>query len=391
MQLATGRLDALPWGSVLFGFASRTVTAVISLNFGSHELRLERGIVVGARVPVTDVDPVRLAIAFELLGTTQESEARRRIEQQPKRDELDLIAELAALDAEQTQRFHRKVLARRAAATFAVEDGSYDVFEKPSESDAHGIEVQPIIYLGALLHAKQGRLVRELERLGDRFKLRREALAQLERFGFTDGEQPIFDALAEPRAIPELVAAGRPLGPHEVLSVLYALASCDLCELSMSEAKQRSRVNSKVSFRKKPVAVAPPIGPALAPAPVVSLPPPPEPPPSERVSGTFDLSAALTAELGDEVLAFEVEPPAVPVKAARPSDNDNDDDELDERTTNVIEVPAFDEAVVELSPAAEPVVEPVAAADDSRAIRKAKRTQQLLAFVAVPRAPARKP
>jgi hypothetical protein len=68
-----------------------------------------------------------------------------------------------------------------------------------------------------------------------------------------------------------------------------------------------------------------------------------------------------------------------------------DDDELDQRTTNVIDVPMFDESVVEAtSLPAEPPAQ-AAANDDSRAIRKAKRTQQLLAFVAVPRAPARKP
>ena len=393
--LLTGRLDALPWGSVLFGFATSAVTAVVSLNFGSHELTLERGIIVGARAPVSDVDPVRLAIAFEVLASGQEPEARRRIAAQPERDELDVIAELAALDANQTLRLHRKVLARRAAATFSVEDGSYDVTDKEPASDAQGIEVHPIIYLGALLHAKQARLVRELERLGDRFRLRREGLSRLARFGFTDGELPILDALSQPRSIAELVAAGRPLGPQEVLSALYALVACDLCDLSMSDAKQRSRVNSKVSFRKKPVAVASPIAPAPAPAPAVVLPPEPGPP-AQRVSGTFDLSAALSAELGDEPLAFELEPPRAPPVVAKPATDEPDDDEEDElerRTTNVIEIPEIIELTDPIHrepPPPEAVVEAVAT-EDSRAVRNAKRTQQLLAFVAVPRAPARKP
>ncbi len=373
----TGRLEALPWGSVLFGFASRAVTAVVTLNFGSHELRFERGIVVGARAPVTDVDPVLLAIAFDLLGTADESKARHQIAAQPQRDAVDVISELAALAPEETLHLHRTVLARRAAATFAVEVGSYTVEEAPAGSDAQGIEVQPIIYLGALLHAQQVRLVRELERLGDRFKLRPAALAQLERFGFTDGEQPIFDALAEPHGIPEIVAAGRPLGPQEVLSALYALATCDLCEVSINEAKQRSRVNSKVSFRKKAVAVAPPIGPTPAAPP--SLPPP-------RVSETFDLSAALTAELGDAPLAFEQEPPRAPVAAPAPPEPEPEpeDDELENRTTNVIEIPDIDPILLTEK------VETAAATDDGRG-RNAKRTQQLLAFVAVPRGPARKP
>jgi hypothetical protein len=178
-----------------------------------------------------------------------------------------------------------------------------------------------------------------------------------------------------------------------VLSALYALTSCGLCEVSMHDARQRSRVNSKVSFRKKPVGVAPPIAPtARAPAPARVAPREPEAP-TPRVSETFDLSAALSAELGDEPLPFELEPPrAVVAREPEPEpEPEPDDDELDQRTTNVIDVPMFDESVVEAtSLPAEPPAQ-AAANDDSRAIRKAKRTQQLLAFVAVPRAPARKP
>lgn len=353
----SGRIDTIPWGSALFGFAARCLTGVVSLNFGSHELRFDAGIVVAAKAPMTEVDPIRLAVGFGLLEARYQAETRKRITEQPARDDLEIIAEVAELDSDGTQRLRRKILARRAASTFGVEGGGFEVVEDGAATGGQGIDVQPIIYLGALLHANQPRLIRDMEKLGDRFKLRPGAREQLERFGFTEGEGPIVDALAQPRTVSELVAAARPLDAHEALAALYALASCGLCEVSVGDAK-RSRVNSKVSFKKK--------------APPPAVPVPPAEPAPQRVSAVFDLAGALSADLGDEPLFFESAPATV----------------IRLPTAVIVDEP---EPIAEHADET-PTLSPAELANHAMpAARQAKRTAQLLAFVAVPRGPARKP
>src|SRR5689334_12656531 len=124
--LARGSVTDRPWGMTLGALGTRGVTGQLTLA-GQYRVAFEEGVVVGAASPLASDSAVRLALTGNLITSSQVSEITRRIQAAPNRDEVDVLAELCHLQPDQAQRLRRRLVAQRAARTFAIDNGEFIV------------------------------------------------------------------------------------------------------------------------------------------------------------------------------------------------------------------------------------------------------------------------
>lgn len=225
-----GTIADRPWGLTLAGLSAAGGTTRLSVRSDDklYQITFDRGVVVDASSPLAVDAVIRIALTSHFINPGQVPEIKRCIAKAPALDELEVLGAAARLTRDQLRALRLRIIAQRAARTFAVERGEYDIEDcaPPAASDG-GVDIGAVIYLGAHLNLSEERLALDLRQLGTRFVLRLEMVDELARFGFTDAERPIIDALLAGTTLPELEAIHREIDPRVAQAVLYTLASCD--------------------------------------------------------------------------------------------------------------------------------------------------------------------
>jgi hypothetical protein len=231
VELARGTVGDRAWATTLATLARRTATGQLTLvaNDGkNYAIALSRGMVVSARSPLAADSVARIALTSRLASQAHVAELTKRLAATPSNDEVDVLAALARMTPQQITRLRSEVILRRAARTFAIEDGEY-LFEDQSCLPVHGCEVdiRAVVYQGIRRHVSEARLDSELrEHGGARFVLEPGAGDELHLYGFCDGEWPILAALREGANLPELEARHRDVDPRTMRAAIHALVAC---------------------------------------------------------------------------------------------------------------------------------------------------------------------
>jgi hypothetical protein len=231
VELARGTVGERPWVTTLATFARRTASGQLTLVAADgkrYAIAFARGMVVAARSPLVADSVARIALTSRLASQAHVAELTKRIAAVPSNDEIDVLAALARMSAQQVTRLRSEVILRRAARTFAIESGEF-MFEDQSCLPVHGCEVdiRAIVYHGIRQHVGEARLDSELRELGGgRFVLEPGAGDELHRYGFCDGEWPILAALREGANLPELEARHRDIDPRTMRAAIHALVAC---------------------------------------------------------------------------------------------------------------------------------------------------------------------
>ena len=230
MQLARGNLTDRPWALTLATIVRRGVTGEVTLvsDHKEYAIAFERGVIIAARSPVTTDGAVRVALTSHLISPSQVSGLNRRMTANPGADEVDLLGEVARLSPAQLDKLRTEVTTRRAARTFAPEHGDFVITDTISlPASACAVDIRAVVYYGVRMHMSDARLSNELRTLGGtHFVLSDNATADLPKFNFCDGEEPLLDALREGVSIPELEARHRDLDPRTMRAAIYALVAC---------------------------------------------------------------------------------------------------------------------------------------------------------------------
>jgi DnaJ-domain-containing protein 1 len=217
---------------------------VVSAEGGKqYSVAFVQGAIVGAASPLVNDAALRIALTANLVSSSQLGDVSRRLAAADGRDEIDIIVEQTRLSPEHTMRLRRRVIAQRAARTFAVERGTFVVDDQITLSvvDGSELDVRAIVYLGVRNNLGEERLASEVDQMGSWFKLKPEALADLGQYGFSDLEKPVLERLVDGANVADLV--GDPgLDPRTTRTILYSLASCSACELDVNpRASTRSQ------------------------------------------------------------------------------------------------------------------------------------------------------
>ncbi|HEY6032863.1 MAG TPA: DUF4388 domain-containing protein, partial [Kofleriaceae bacterium] len=196
--------------------ARRGVTGEITLHseHKQYAIAFDRGAIVAARSPMTADGVIRVALTSHLILPPLVNELQRRLAVSPDTDEVDLLGEVARLSPAQLARLRAEVLTRRAARTFAPEHGEFvieDTITLPTRTCT--VDFRAVVFYGIRMHVSDERLSNELRSLGGSyFTLQQDA--DLPKFGFCEGEQPLLAALREGVTIAELEARHRDLDPR---------------------------------------------------------------------------------------------------------------------------------------------------------------------------------
>lgn len=277
-EIVRGAVSDRPWGLTLgaLGIAARTVKLTLRADEKEHCLIFHCGAVTEATSPVAADSAVRVALTHHMIAASQVTDLKRRIAAAPGVDEVAVIAAAVKLDAGQVLALRQKLVAQRAARTFSVERGTYEIEERmPQPSGEPNIDIRAVIYAGARQNLSVLRLGLDLRQIGTRFVLKPGALDDVSRYGFTRTERPVLEALRRGTSLPELEANQRDLDPRIAQAVIYALACCDAVVALEPHAVAAAAV----------AAVAVPRGPVLPEprGPVLPEPTPPTPRGSTRM------------------------------------------------------------------------------------------------------------
>src|SRR5262245_38021154 len=307
-ELARGSVLDRPWGRTFATLALRGVTGQLTLVAdGKHFLvAFEGGAVVAAASPLASDAAVRVALTGHLISSSQVPEISRRQAAAPDRDEIAVIAELARLGPEHALRLRRRVVAQRAARTFAVNQGEFVVTDTTDLAILPGCELdlRAVVYMGVRTNMAEQRLADELAQLGAWFRLKPSVDDDLPQFGFGDVEQPVLERLRDGGTLADLEDfAASFVDARTVRSVVYALAACNACEI---EHAQRGAP-------AVPTAVTPPPSAPVA-VPGVSIKPPAMTQPLPRT--TPPPMPALQGGGRTQPLPRTLTPPAVPESRA---------------------------------------------------------------------------
>jgi tetratricopeptide (TPR) repeat protein len=305
-ELARGAIADRPWGRTLFALGAKGLTGQLTLAAEGRRycIAFHGGAVIGATSPLALDAASRVALQAGLISSTQVSEIARRQAAAPDRDEIEVVLETARLPAEHGPRLRRRVIAQRAARTFAIERGDFVVHDQIAiPYEPAGLDVRTIIYLGARSQMTDVRLAAELADIGEWFSLSSDAAAFLPQFGFAADDQAIIELLGVGATLAELEGAIHVLDPRTVRAIVYALVSCGLCTTDPSTRAPAPAPPPPPPMRApaQPAARAqrPSRAPAIAaptprpPTPIAPAPPPPE-------LDALDLEAPDEMELAPE-------------------------------------------------------------------------------------------
>jgi len=226
---ARGAVTDRPWGLTLgaFGLGARTVQLTLRSEDKVYRVAFDRGAVVAASSPLAVDSACRVALTNHHITPAQVKDIKRRVAAAPTLDEVDVLAAAVRLTPEQTRMLRTQLVTQRAARTFSVDHGEYEIEDRAPLSVAYeGIDIRRVIYQGVRMNLSEERLAFDLREFGTRFVLKC-AIEDLTCFGFTASERPILDALLVGTSLPEFEANHRQIDPRAVKAVIYALASCD--------------------------------------------------------------------------------------------------------------------------------------------------------------------
>jgi DnaJ-domain-containing protein 1 len=237
VEVAQGRVADRPFARTIYTISAQRFTGDLVLREGERRYKIswEDGRVVAAESPAPADSPGRVALSAGLVTSTDVSAALERLAKSPGTDVLQILSELARLKPDQVALLKRRLLAQRAARTFALPDALYVLDNARSlraDPEVPPLDARWLVYFGVRTHYTVDRLERELGGLLDRgFQLAQDAAHALPAFAFGEGERSVMDRLAQRAWTPrQLVGVCTGVEGRLVLSVLYALVACDCLE-----------------------------------------------------------------------------------------------------------------------------------------------------------------
>lgn len=228
MQLARGRVTDRPWALTVATVVRRGVTGQITLEADQkhYAIAFDRGAIVAACSPTIGDSVLRVALTSHLVVPSQIGELNRRMTANPQRDEVDIVGEVARLSPAQLDKLRTELTVRRAARTFAVEDGEFVIEDRITiPTSGCEVDIRTVLYYGIRMHMSDTRMSSDLRMLGGSYFVLQQSSADIAKLGFSDDEAPLLATLRKGATIPELEARHRDIDPRAMLAAICTLVA----------------------------------------------------------------------------------------------------------------------------------------------------------------------
>lgn len=256
-----------PWALTLATVVRRGVTGQITLvakDQKHYAIAFDHGAIVGARSPIVTDSVLRVALTSHLILPSQIGEVNRRMTANPKSDEVDIVGEVAGLSRAQLHKLRTELTVRRAARTFAVEDGEFVIEDRitiPRAPSGCEVDIRAVLYYGVRMHVSDTRLSGDLRMLGGSYFILRQAPADVVKLGFSDDEAPLLATLRKGASIPELEAHHRDVDPRAMLAAIYTLVAIGAVQVTAPPVPPSSSRPAQVRVPSPPIVARTPLPP----------------------------------------------------------------------------------------------------------------------------------
>ena len=230
MAALRGAISDRPWGATFARaaeFAERATLTITDDGGRRYEIGYERGAIVSASSPLPADSIARVALLSHLVTSSQ---VPALIAQLTKAidsgvDEFAAFAQISQLPAAQLEALRHRLILQRAARTFAIEHGTFELDASERATDhAVRISVGAAILVGARQHLTDQRLTDELRALAPVLRLASDP-ARVAAFELTADDQRVIAMLHAGTTLPAVEAALRDVDPRAAHALIYALAA----------------------------------------------------------------------------------------------------------------------------------------------------------------------
>ena len=295
-----GTVAVVPLGPLIGRLATSGFSGALRLEQDTRRYAawFRAGVLIAAESAAPEDTVGRVALDGGLVDPSSVGESLRRMAQNRKKSQLEILVDMGALSQENVSRAVRMTLTRRALRLFALPHAIFQVeagATPPDEQLAEPLEPRWVVYKGVRLHAREDRLERELggALAGSALKMAIDPRGIQGAFGFADDELVVLTYLNKGYwELDHLVDACLTLPREAVLGVVYALYSFDALDVKPATSVSRLRKRPRESTMElgtteqtnprieSPLAAEPPSRPRTG---VTHVGPPPAPPPPARV------------------------------------------------------------------------------------------------------------
>ena len=225
----------------------RKLTAQVTVRTDdgkTYAIAFVDGAVAAAASPLPNDAITRVALTSHFVSPVQVGEITRRLAAERDRDEVDVVADAGRLSAEHAATLRQRVTIQRAARTFAIDRGTFEIDDEVTLPTRAGFTVPlgAAIFQGVRMNLSEQRLVEDLRELGTSYVLRPTTTdADIAAHGFEGDVRSVISALRKGTTLAELeLASHRDLEPRTLHAMVYALASGGFCIAAGGQAVDRT-------------------------------------------------------------------------------------------------------------------------------------------------------
>jgi hypothetical protein len=246
VKVAAGNVIDRPWGQTLGTVGTRKLTAQVNLHADdgkTYSVAFADGMVIAAASPLANDSVTRVALTSHLVSPSQVGEITRRLAAEKSRDEVEVLAEASKLAPDHVATLRRRLTIQRAARTFAIDRGTFEIEGAVTLIVQHDFTVPlgAVIFQGVRMNLSEQRLGEDLRELGSAYRMRStttdDEVAALE-LDFDAGGA--IERLRAGTTLAELEARHRDIEPRTLHALIYALVCTGLCDATGGQRVDRT-------------------------------------------------------------------------------------------------------------------------------------------------------
>lgn len=201
--------------------------SVLSDDGKTYEIAFRAGEVVAAASPLPNDSVTRVAMTSHLVSSLQVGEITRRLAAESGSDEVDIVASVGKLSADQAALLRRRLTIQRAARTFAIDRAQFEIHDAVDlpVRDGFSVPIGAVIFHGVRMNLSEQRLVEDLREIGSTFVMKPTTTdPDVASYGFEGDTRTVINALRQGTTLAELeLASHRDLEPRTLHAMIYAL------------------------------------------------------------------------------------------------------------------------------------------------------------------------